>query len=223
MRAVVQPVPVSQTRGLETGKRVYINQRLASLKNLSHYRRMKIGYARVSTVDQTPALQLDALRAAGCERIFTDEGLSGSNPARPALAAALAALAPGDVLTVWKLDRLGRSMGHLVNTVEDLGKRGIGFRSLSEAIDSTTAHGTLLFHLMAGLAQFERALIVERTRAGLAAARLRGSMPGRKPVLTAERIAHAKTLLTLGEPAAAVAKTLGVSRATFYRRVFSTS
>lgn len=180
---------------------------------------MKIGYARVSTVDQTPALQLDALNNAGCERVYTDQGLSGLATNRPALVECLASLAPGDVLTVWKLDRLGRSMPDLVNIVADLGKRGVGFRSLSEAIDSTTPHGTLLFHVMGGLAQFERALIVERTRAGLAAARLRGSIPGRRPLLTAEKIAHARKLLAAGEPPSAIRKTLGISKATFYRHI----
>ncbi len=180
---------------------------------------MFIGYARVSTTDQTPALQLDALKAAGCERVFADEGFSGSANKRPALDKALAALRPGDVLTVWKLDRLGRSLSHLIQIAEDLGKRGIGFRSLSEAIDTTTPQGVLIFNIMGALAQFERSLIIERTRAGLAAARLRGTKVGRKPKLTPEQIDHAKKLIDAGESPSRVARSIGVSPATLYRAI----
>jgi DNA invertase Pin-like site-specific DNA recombinase len=180
---------------------------------------MLIGYARVSTTDQTSALQLDALKAAGCERVFADEGFSGSASKRPALDKALATLKPGDVLTVWKLDRLGRSLSHLIQIAEDLGKRGIGFRSLSEAIDTTTPQGVLIFNIMGALAQFERSLIIERTRAGLAAARLRGTKVGRKPKLTLEQIEHAKKLIDAGESPSRVARTMGVSPATLYRAI----
>lgn len=180
---------------------------------------MLIGYARVSTTDQTPALQLDALKAVGCERVFTDEGVSGSANKRPALDKALATLKPGDVLTVWKLDRLGRSLSHLIQIAEDLGKRGVGFRSLSEAIDTTTPQGVLIFNIMGALAQFERSLIIERTRAGLAAARQRGTKVGRKPKLTPEQIDHAKKLIEAGESPSRVARSIGVSPATLYRAI----
>src|SRR5258708_2529037 len=113
---------------------------------------MKIGYARVSTDDQNMSLQLDALRAAGCEKVFEDAGISGAQESRPGLDLALAALQPGDTLTVWRLDRLGRTLPHLITTVHDLGSRGIGFRSITEAIDTTTAGGELLFHIMGALA-----------------------------------------------------------------------
>ena len=132
---------------------------------------MLIGYARVSTEDQNLALQLDALRAAGCELIFRDEGVSGSETDRVELNKALQALAAGDVLVVWKLDRLGRSLAHLMHIVTRLEAKAIGFRSLSEAIDTTTASGRLLFHVVGAIAEFERNLISERTSAGMAAPR----------------------------------------------------
>src|SRR4051812_6294284 len=127
---------------------------------------MQIGYARVSTVDQNPALQQDALKAAGCEKIFADE-VSGSVTARRGLDRALAALKPGDTLVVWKLDRLGRSLSHLVNLIAELGARGVSFRSLSDPIDTTNAGGRLVLHIMGALAEFERSVIVERTQAGI--------------------------------------------------------
>lgn len=180
---------------------------------------MLIGYARVSTLDQTPALQLDALKAAGCERVFTDEGVSGGAKKRPQLDQALAVLQPGDVLTVWKLDRLGRSLSHLIELTSDLGQRGIGFRSLSEAIDTTSPQGKLLLHMLGALAEFERSLIAERTRAGLTAAKRRGAKLGRKPKLSTEQIAHARQLIDAGESPTRVAKTIGVSPATLYRAI----
>ncbi len=180
---------------------------------------MLIGYARVSTTDQNPALQLDALKAAGCGRVFTDEGVSGSAKKRPALDKALAALKPGDVLTVWKLDRLGRSLSHLIHLTNDLAARGIGFRSLSEAIDTTSAQGKLLLHVLGALAEFERSLITERTRAGLVAARQRGTKVGRKPKLSAEQIEHARKLIDTGESPSRVARSIGVSPATLYRAI----
>ena len=178
---------------------------------------MLFGYARVSTTDQNTALQLDALKAAGCERIFSDEGVSGGATKRPALDKALAALRPGDVLVVWKLDRLGRSLSHLIHITKQLGDGGIGFRSISESIDTTSASGRLLFHIMGALAEFERALITERTRAGLTSAKQRGVKLGRKPKLTAEQIDHARKLIDTGESPRHVAKTVGVSVATLYR------
>jgi DNA invertase Pin-like site-specific DNA recombinase len=132
-----------------------------------------LGYARVSTTDQHPQLQVDALTAAGCYRVFT-ETASGARADRPALTQVLDQLRPGDTLVVWKLDRLGRSLRHLVDTITSLADRGIGFRSLQEAIDTTTPGGKLVFHAFAALAEFERDLIRERTAAGLVAARARG-------------------------------------------------
>jgi DNA invertase Pin-like site-specific DNA recombinase len=146
-----------------------------------------IGYARVSTVDQDVALQRDALHQAGCTRIFEDYGVSGVKTERPALLAALAYIREGDVLVVWKLDRLGRSLAHLITTVSDLEKRGVGLRSLTEAIDTTTSGGRLIFHVFGALGQFERDVIRERTRAGLTAAAARGRKGGRKPVVTADK------------------------------------
>jgi len=157
----------------------------------------RIGYARVSTQDQDVALQRDALTAAECERIFEDQA-SGARTDRPGLAAALSYVRSGDVLVVWKLDRLGRSLPHLIETVTGLEARGIGFRSLTEAIDTTTSGGRLIFHIFGALGQFERDLIRERTRAGLAAAVTRGRRGGREPVITAEKLRRARTLIAQG-------------------------
>ena len=155
---------------------------------------MLVGYARVSTVEQTLALQEDALRAAGCERRFTDT-LSGAKAERPGLAQALAFLRPGDVLVVWRLDRLGRSLKALIETLNGLEGRGIGFKSLTEQLDTTTSGGKLIFHVFGALAEFERDLIRERTQAGLAAARARGRQGGRpKKLGTAARVAMAQAL-----------------------------
>lgn len=180
---------------------------------------MLIGYARVSTADQTPTLQLDALMGAGCERIFTDEGVSGGAKRRPQLDQALALIKPADVLVVWKLDRLGRSLSHLIELTTNLGQRGIGFRSLSEVIDTTSAQGKLMLHMLGALAEFERSLIAERTRAGLTDAKRRGAKLGRKPKLSADQIAHARQLIDAGESPSHVAKTIGVSPATLYRAI----
>jgi DNA invertase Pin-like site-specific DNA recombinase len=157
-----------------------------------------IGYARVSTAEQDLALQLDALRQAGCTRIFEDRGVSGARADRPGLAQALGYVREGDTLVIWKLDRLGRSMAHLIETVNDLEKRGVGLRSITEAIDTTTPNGRLIFHLFGALGQFERDLIRERTRAGLAAAAARGRKGGRKPVVTSEKLKRARTLIDGG-------------------------
>ena len=178
---------------------------------------MKVGYARVSTDEQTTALQRDALRAAGCERIFEDRGVSGAVTNRPQLDRCFAALGAGDVLVVWKLDRLGRSLSHLLELADQLRERGVGFQSLSEAIDTTTPQGTLVFHLLGALAQFERSLIAERTSAGRAAAMKRGVRFGRPARLTAQQLAHARKLIDEGTPVPEVASLLGVSRATAYR------
>jgi len=178
---------------------------------------MLIGYARVSTDDQNLELQRDALQAAGCAHVFEDVGISGGASRRPGLSRALAALNPGDALVVWKLDRLGRSMPHLVATLADLTKRGIGFRSLTEAIDTTTPAGRLMGHMLGALAEFERSMIGERTRAGMAAARRRGRHVGRPSSLSPADLDNAKLLLAEGQPIATVARTLRVCRATLYR------
>ena len=178
---------------------------------------MRIGYARVSTLDQTLALQRDALKEAGCEKVFADHGVSGTATTRPGLDRALKALKPGDTLIVWKLDRLGRSLSHLVQIVAELGGRGVNFRSLSDPIDTESAGGRLVLHMMAALAEFERSLIVERTRAGLIAAKRRGQKLGRRPVLTPAQITRARSLLGRGESPRSVAATLRVGRTTLWR------
>lgn len=158
---------------------------------------MKVGYARVSTDDQNLDLQLEALRATGCTRIFTDHGVSGSTFSRPGLDDTLRALKAGDTLVVWRLDRLGRSIQKLIELVDMLGKQGIQFVSLTECIDTTSAGGTLLFHIMAALAQFERSLVGERTRAGMLAAKARGQHVGRRHAMTHAECLHARQLLVL--------------------------
>lgn len=181
---------------------------------------MKIGYARISTDEQSLALQHDALTAAGCSEVFEDRGLSGIAVRRPGLAAALARIASGDVLVVWKLDRLGRSLPHLIETVQQLGNRGAGFTSLSENIDTTTAGGKLVFHIMGSLAEFERSLIVERVNAGIASARRRGKHVGRPRKLTPEQIAHAREAIEGGmQTPAGMAGLLGVDHSTLWRSI----
>ncbi|WP_441711623.1 recombinase family protein [Hyphomicrobium sp. 2TAF46] len=146
---------------------------------------MLIGYARVSTDDQNLDLQIDALNQARCDRIFCDQGYSGVLRSRPALDDAMLLLTPGDTLVTWKLDRLGRSLSHLISLVAELEVRGVAFRSISDAIDTRTAGGRLQFHMLGALAEFERSLISERTKAGMAAARARGTRLGRPAKLTA--------------------------------------
>lgn len=178
---------------------------------------MLIGYARVSTADQTVALQEDALKQAGCERIFRDV-MSGSTTERPGLSEALEYARQGDALVVWKLDRLGRSLVHLIEVVQQLEATGIGFQSLQEKLDTTSAGGKLIFHIFGALAEFERSLIRERTQAGLAAARARGRVGGRPPRLTPDQVRMAARQLqgpdmTVEQVAAA----FNVSRTTLYR------
>jgi DNA invertase Pin-like site-specific DNA recombinase len=178
-----------------------------------------LGYARVSTGEQDPSLQLDALNAAGCLKVFTDRA-SGALDRRPQLDRLLDQLRPGDTIVVWRLDRLGRSLKHLIQLIEDLGDRGVGFRSLTEGMDTTTSGGKLVFSIFGALAEFERSLIRERTMAGLAAARARGRVGGRPPVMTPEKVKVARHLyqareLTVEE----IAKTIGVSRKTVYRHL----
>jgi len=179
---------------------------------------MLIGYARVSTGDQTLDLQQDALAVAGCGQVFTDV-TSGATSSRPGIDAALAYVRAGDTIVVWRLDRLGRSLQHLITTVNGLEAQGIGFRSLTEAIDTTTPGGKLIFHIFASLAEFERALIQERTNAGLAAARARGRVGGRPRKLTDPKtIALAKRLHADEQTdIATICQTLGISKATLYR------
>jgi DNA invertase Pin-like site-specific DNA recombinase len=177
---------------------------------------MLIGYARVSSTDQDLALQLDALKAAGCERIY-EEKASGAKEDRPELARALDHMRKGDVLVVWKLDRLARSLKQLVLVLEDLGKRGVGFRCLAPAIDTTTPEGRLLYSITGAFAEFEREIIRQRTRAGLKAALARGRKGGRPKVLNDAAKAKARAMLRDPEiSVAAVAEVLGVSRSTLY-------
>ena len=180
---------------------------------------MKIGYARVSTDDQTLALQHDALRAAGCEVIHEDR-LSGAAANRPGLNAALTACQPGDVLHIWKLDRLGRSMAELVGIVDDLKGRGVGLKVLTgegAAIDTTRPEGRLILGVFAAFAEFERELIRERTKAGMRAARRRGKRVGRPRTLTPERLDMAHRLLAEGKGRAVTARMIGVDPATLRR------
>ena len=176
----------------------------------------KLGYARVSTQDQRLDLQRQALAAAGCSVILEDQ-TSGRQVKRPGLDKALAKLGPGVVLVVWRLDRLGRSLSHLVEVLRFIEAKGAGFVSLTENIDTTSAGGRLVFHMMGALAEFERSLIVERTQAGLSAAKARGAKLGRRRLLSAQQVSHGRALLEAGETGEAVASSLGVSRATLYR------
>lgn len=183
---------------------------------------MLIGYARVSTQDQNLDLQINALNQAGCKRVFEDK-ISGSRAERPGLAKALDMLREGDTLVVWKLDRLGRSVKHLVDLVGALHQRGVQFKSLTDAIDTTTPSGRFFFHVMASLAEMERELTVERTRAGLQVARQLGRIGGRKRQMTDSKIASARKLLTSGVPPRDVAQNLGVSVPTLYRWIPASS
>ena len=180
---------------------------------------MLIGYARVSTDEQDTRLQIDALKRAGCEKIY-EERASGSRTDRPELNKALAHGRKGDMVVVWKLDRLGRSLPHLIDTVHDLEERKVGFRSLTDNIDTTTASGRMFFHMMGALAQFERDLIRERTMAGLKAARERGNVGGRPRKLKDADLKFARSLMRDKSEHwswPAVATRLGVSHMTLWR------
>jgi DNA invertase Pin-like site-specific DNA recombinase len=180
---------------------------------------MLIGYARVSTHDQTLNLQRDALQKAGCNRIFTDTA-SGAKTERQGLDKALNYVRSKDTLVVWRLDRLGRSLPHLITTMTGLEERGIGFKSLTENIDTTTSGGKLIFHIFGALAEFERNLIRERTTAGLTAARARGRRGGRPKALTPRQLSIAKALYTDKQHSIAeICQTLKISRATLYRAI----
>jgi Enterobacteriaceae phage serine recombinase len=180
---------------------------------------MKYGYTRVSTDDQSPALQLAALKRAGCKEIFNNEGLSGATRRRPALAPCLKALQPGDTLMVWKLDRLGRSLRDLITMLDSLRDRGVKFRSLTESIDSDTPTGRAMWQMIGVLAELERSLIAEHTNAGVKAAKPRGVKFGRKRKMTPQQIAHARKLFGQKQPPGPdeVAALFKVSRATVYR------
>jgi DNA invertase Pin-like site-specific DNA recombinase len=179
-----------------------------------------VGYARVSTIEQILDLQQDALTAAGCDRIFTDTA-SGGRSDRTGLQQALDYVREGDILVVWRLDRLGRSLKYLIEIITTLNERGIGFKSLTEQIDTTTSGGKLIFHVFGALAEFERDVIRERTQAGLAAARARGRMGGRPKKLDgASKVAMAQALYDdKTHSIADICKTLGISRTTLYRYV----
>ena len=179
---------------------------------------MLIGYARVSTAEHDLTPQQHALREAGCERTFSDKA-SGAKANRVGLADALSHARPGDVLVVWKLDRLGRTMKGLVDLAADLAKRGIGFRSLTDGIDTAGTAGKLVFHIMAAMAEMERDLNRERTTAALAVARREGRVGGRKTVMTPNRLAAARKLLASGMPMREIAPAIGVSVPTLYRHL----
>ena len=176
----------------------------------------QVGYVRVSTADQDVALQNDALTKAGVEKIFEDQGVSGSKTDRPGLKAALDYLREGDTLVVWKLDRLGRSMSHLLKTVSDLEERGVGFRSLTEQIDTTTSAGRLVFGIFGALGQFERDLIRERTNAGLAAAAARGRKGGRPTAATPAKVAEARKHIARGLTVREAAARVKVGKTALY-------
>jgi DNA invertase Pin-like site-specific DNA recombinase len=182
---------------------------------------MLIGYARVSTHEQTLNLQQDALYKAGCSKVFTDTA-SGAKAERKGLEEALGYVRKGDTLVVWRLDRLGRSLPHLITTMTALEERGIGFKSLTENIDTTTSGGKLIFHIFGALAEFERNLIRERTTAGLTAARERGRTGGRPKALTGNRLNIARALYNDKQHSIAeICRTLKISRATLYRALKS--
>ncbi len=178
---------------------------------------MIIGYARVSTEDQNLDLQFDALKKAGCEKIFQDK-ISGMKENRDGLSQALEIVRSGDTLVVWKLDRLGRSLQHLISVINNLKNKGIYFRSIQESLDTSSSTGKLIFHIFGALAEFERDIIRERTMAGLAAARARGRVGGRPKIMDKGKVKLARTLVaddtrSIGE----ICEILGVSKATLYR------
>jgi DNA invertase Pin-like site-specific DNA recombinase len=177
---------------------------------------MKIGYARVSTADQHLRMQEDALKSAGCEEVYTDV-ISGVKSQRPGLDNALSHLRKGDILVVWKLDRLGRSIQHLIHTINALLDKKIGFMSIQENIDTSTSGGKLIFHIFSALAEFERDLIQERTQAGLKAARARGRMGGRPPILDTRQITRMVEMYNEQKNTVAeICKIYDISRPSFY-------
>lgn len=181
----------------------------------------RYGYCRVSTIDQDPQLQRDALKAAGCDKVFEDKA-SGTTKDRPQLLRCLEQLREGDTLVVWKLDRLGRSTLHCIEIANQLRERRINLASLTDGIDTGTTNGRLYFAILAALGEAERERIQERTLAGLAAARDRGRLGGRPTVITEKKLALAKRRIANGETAASAAESIGVSRATLYRHINKT-
>ena len=177
---------------------------------------MKIGYARVSIIDRTPARQLDALKRAGCKRIF-EETTNGARGDRPQLKAAFSRLRKGDTLVVWKLDRLARSLGQLIRTINDLDRRGIGLIAITSQIDTTTAQGRFTFHLIGALAKFERAITGERTKTSMKAAKTSGTKTGRPTTMTIDKIKMAKKLAQRDLPPKVIARRIGRSVSTLYR------
>lgn len=178
---------------------------------------MKVGYCRVSTHDQHLAMQQDALKSSGCEEIFSDIA-SGVKTGRPGLDEALSYLREGDTLVVWKLDRLGRSLQHLITTIKELTEKGVGFKSLQKNIDTTTSGGKLIFHIFSALAEFERDLILERTNAGLKAARARGRKGGRPPLLEQRQLKRIFEMYDEGNNTVAeICKIYNISRSCFYK------
>ena len=181
---------------------------------------MRVGYARTSTIDQKLDLQIDALKQVGCEKIFTDHGVSGSTSVRPGLDEVLDYTRKGDTLVIWKLDRLGRSLSHLLEVVEGLKERGVQFASVHDGFDTSTAAGKMFFSLMGAMAEYERNLITERTMAGLASARARGRTGGRPKALEESQIKVAISLAHADEMTVKeICEQVGCSRSTYYRQV----
>ena len=176
---------------------------------------MKYGYARISTEDQNPAMQLAALKKVGCKTVFKDE-VTGAHVNRPALIRCLKTLDTGDTLIVWKLDRLGRSLRDLIHMLDDFKQRGVKFKSLTEAIDTETPTGRAMWQMIGVLAELERSLITERTRAGVKDAKRRGVKFGPKVKLTADRLSHARKLIDQGKTPTEAAKIIGIGRTTLY-------
>ena len=177
---------------------------------------MKIGYARVSTDEQNLDLQIEALKAAGCEKIFSDKGISATAKKRPEFEKAVSGLRAGDTFTIWKFDRAFRSLIHALNFLEELDGQGVQFASITEQIDTSTAHGRLVFQISNAMAEFERGLISERTKAGIAASAAQGQKMGRPPALNKMQIEYARDRREKGEAVAAIARSLGVHRSTLY-------
>jgi len=193
----------------------YYMMRMSFEKDLQ---KMMIGYARVSTQDQNLSLQHEALKKAGCQKIYDDQ-ISGTKSNRPGLELALEVLRDGDTLVVWKLDRLGRTVKGLVELVNQLHDRKVNFKSVTDNVDTSTPSGRFFFHVMASLAQMERELMAERTKAGLSAAKAKGRVGGRKRKMTSSKVEAAKKLLSSGVPPKDVAQNLGISVPTLYRWV----
>ena len=183
---------------------------------------MKIGYARVSTTDQNLDLQIDALKATGCKKIFSDRGVSGAKTERPGLDKALDQIRKGDILVIWELDRLGRSLSHLLSIIEELKQKGVDFASVQDGFDTSTASGKMVFSVIGAMAEYERNLTRERTMAGLASARARGRKGGRPKQLDEEQVKVAITLAEAGElMIKEICEQVGCSRSTYYRQVAS--